>query len=197
MWVRFNHFYYSSSFASASIFFFCCVSVNTQVMEMKKESKQGSGRKKIRIERIRKGCLKKANELSVLCGAQIALIAFSPVGKPYVYGNPDLILNRFHNSNVEIQKDVDELSVCYEQQRFLEVKEDLVVEKKRGFVLEMMINSNWMRSDVEKLKICVEKRSDELISSIAFSSSSRFIDERDNWENTPKMDTPLEKYPAK
>ncbi|KAI3982235.1 hypothetical protein MKX01_024952 [Papaver californicum] len=180
-------------------------------MEMKKEGKQGSGRKKIRMERIldesrrqvtfskrRKGLFTKANELSVLCGAQVALIAFSPAGKPYVCGNPDLILNRFHNT--ESQKDVDELSVCHEQQRYLEVEEDLDVEKKRGLVLKMMINSNlgnddqfwWdiyingltmdelkqMRSDMKKIKICIEKRSDELMSSIACSSSSsRFIDE--------------------
>ncbi|KAI3927598.1 hypothetical protein MKX01_026531 [Papaver californicum] len=156
-------------------------------MEMKKERKGGFGRKKILIEKITdKSRRQKARELFVLCGAQFALITFSPVGKPYVCGNPDLILNRFHNSNDEIQKDIDELSVCHEQQRYLEVEEDLDVEKKRGLVLEMMINSNLMKSDMEKLKICVEKRYDELMSNIASSSyyssssSSRFIDDETN-----------------
>ncbi|KAI3989836.1 hypothetical protein MKX01_040806 [Papaver californicum] len=136
-------------------------------MKMKKERKRGFGRKKIAIERI--------------------------------------------TDESRRQKDVDELHVCHEQQRYLEVEEDLDVEKKKGLVLEMMINSNlgnddqfwWdtyidglsldelkqMRSDMEKLKICVEKRSHELMSSIASSSSSsRFIDDETNLETGYEVD---------
>ncbi|CAM0946813.1 unnamed protein product [Alopecurus aequalis] len=67
------------------------------------------GRKKIPMERIedgnrlqvcfskrRKGLLKKAFELSVLCDAQVGLIVFSPAGKPYTYGHGslDAVLDR-------------------------------------------------------------------------------------------------------
>jgi hypothetical protein len=64
------------------------------------------GRKKIPMERIedakrlqvcfskrrkaRNGLVKKAFELSVLCGAQVGLIVFSPAGKPYTYGHSSL-----------------------------------------------------------------------------------------------------------
>ncbi|KAK1273237.1 Agamous-like MADS-box protein AGL61 [Acorus gramineus] len=38
----------------------------------------------------RQGVFKKASELSLLCGAHIAVIVFSPGSKPYVYAQPSL-----------------------------------------------------------------------------------------------------------
>ncbi|KAI3896193.1 hypothetical protein MKW92_026288 [Papaver armeniacum] len=175
-------------------------------MEMKQQRQGGDGRKKIKIEKIkdksklqvtfskrRKGLFKKATELSVLTGSQIALIAFSPAGRPYVCGNPDLILDRFlNNINGEIQKDDDE----QQQRRCLEVERELEAEKKRGVLLESLVNCDlgpdndkfwWnnvdglnldeliqMRSDMEQLQKCVSERSHDLqmTGNIASSSSS-------------------------
>ncbi|KAG6520106.1 agamous-like MADS-box protein AGL62 [Zingiber officinale] len=70
----------------------------------------GKGKQKIEIKPIQKessrqvcfskrraGVFKKASELSVLCGAEIAVLAFSPSGKPFSYGHPSVssILGRF------------------------------------------------------------------------------------------------------
>ncbi|KAI3869497.1 hypothetical protein MKW92_044847 [Papaver armeniacum] len=121
------------------------------MIEMKKQKKGGDGRKRIKIEKIkdksrlqvtfskrRQGLFKKATELSILTGAQVALIAFSPAGKPYVCGNTDLLLDRFVNGEAsEIhQKDHDDP----EQRRFMEVEKELQAEKKRGVLLESLIN---------------------------------------------------------
>ncbi|KAJ6852965.1 agamous-like MADS-box protein AGL62 [Iris pallida] len=38
----------------------------------------------------RAGVFKKANELSVLCGAEVALVVFSPAGKPFSFGHPSV-----------------------------------------------------------------------------------------------------------
>ncbi|XP_042412038.1 agamous-like MADS-box protein AGL29 [Zingiber officinale] len=72
--------------------------------------KTGNGRRKIEIKRIEKeeerqvcfskrraSLFNKANELSHLCGAQLAVVVFSPGGKPFSYGHPsyDSILDRF------------------------------------------------------------------------------------------------------
>ncbi|RZC54473.1 hypothetical protein C5167_013331 [Papaver somniferum] len=109
---------------------------NQAMMKMKKQRKGGEGRRKIKIEKItnksrlqvtfskrRKGLFKKETELSVLTGAETALIAFSPAGKPFVCGNPDLILERFLNNingeASEIQKDDDE-----QQRRYMQVKRE-------------------------------------------------------------------------
>ncbi|RZC54453.1 hypothetical protein C5167_013308 [Papaver somniferum] len=187
------------------------------MMEMKKQRPGGDGRKKIKIEKIkdksklqvtfskrRKGLFKKATELSVLTGSQIALIAFSPAGRPYVCGNPDLILDRFLN-NIngearEIQKDDDD----EQQRRCLEVERELEAEKKRGFLLESLVNCDlgpdndkfwWntyvdglsldelmqMRSDMEQLQKCVTKRSHDLqmtSNNTASSSSSSSYEDK-------------------
>ncbi|KAI3897252.1 hypothetical protein MKX03_036602 [Papaver bracteatum] len=163
---------------------------------MKKKKKGGDGRKRIKIEKIkdksrlqvtfskrRKGLFKKANELSVLTGAQVALIAFSPAGKPYVSGNPEVLLDRFVNGEASDihQKDHDDP----EQRRYMEVEKELEAEKKRGVLLESLINCDlgsgndnfwWdtyvdglslnelkqMKSDMEQLQKCVAQRSQDL-----------------------------------
>ncbi|XP_074563519.1 agamous-like MADS-box protein AGL61 [Curcuma longa] len=75
-----------------------------------KKKKTSLGRQKIEIKRIeseearqvcfskrRAGLFKKANELSVLCGAHLAVVVFSPAGKPFSFGHPsvDSVLDRF------------------------------------------------------------------------------------------------------
>lgn len=72
--------------------------------------KHGKGRRKVEIKKIenvnklqvtfskrRAGLFKKAGELCVLCGAEIAILTFSPAEKPYAYGHPsaDSVINRF------------------------------------------------------------------------------------------------------
>ncbi|XP_026445694.1 agamous-like MADS-box protein AGL62 [Papaver somniferum] len=150
-------------------------------MKMKKQRKGGDGRRKIKIENItnksrlqvtfskrRKGLFKKATQLSVLTGAETALIDFSHARKPYVYGNPDLILRFVNNNNgeaSEIQKDDDEEQRKYMKvkrefeafspagkpfaygnhdrfMRYMEVEKQLVAEKKRGVFLESLMNCN-------------------------------------------------------
>uniref|UniRef100_A0A7N0TVX2 MADS-box domain-containing protein n=1 Tax=Kalanchoe fedtschenkoi TaxID=63787 RepID=A0A7N0TVX2_KALFE len=72
--------------------------------------KKSKGRQKIEIKKIlkpdqrqvtfskrRTGLFKKAGELSVLCGAEIAIIVVSEGGKPYTFGSPnvDQVLERY------------------------------------------------------------------------------------------------------
>ncbi|XP_034922597.1 agamous-like MADS-box protein AGL62 [Populus alba] len=77
---------------------------------LNKRKKQTQGRKKIEIKQIeeksnlqvtfskrRGGLVKKASELSLLCGAQVAVLAFSPGKKVFAFGHPDLdmVLDRY------------------------------------------------------------------------------------------------------
>jgi hypothetical protein len=61
------------------------------------------GRRKIKIEKVndpnmrqvtfskrRNGLFKKANELSILCRAEVAIVVFSPGNKPYSFGHPNI-----------------------------------------------------------------------------------------------------------
>ncbi|KAI3935273.1 hypothetical protein MKW92_011480 [Papaver armeniacum] len=180
------------------------------MIEMRKQKKGGDGRKRIKIEKIkdksrlqvtfskrRQGLFKKATELSILTGAQVALIAFSPAGKPYVCGNTDLLLDRFVNG------EASEIHHKYhddpEQRRFMEVEKELQAEKKRGVLLESLINcdlgsgndKSWwdthinglildeliqMRSDMKQLQKCVSERSHDLQMNSNNTASSSYED---------------------
>ncbi|EYU33154.1 hypothetical protein MIMGU_mgv11b019782mg, partial [Erythranthe guttata] len=58
--------------------------------------RKGKGRQKRRA-----GLFKKASELSTLCGAESAVVVFSPREKPHSYGNPSVktVVDRFFNPN--------------------------------------------------------------------------------------------------
>lgn len=71
------------------------------------------GRGKVELKRIenptnrqvtfskrRNGLLKKAFELSILCDAEVALLIFSPSGKPYQYASNELVL--LHRSSIYV-----------------------------------------------------------------------------------------------
>lgn len=79
-------------------------------MPIRRTRKPSIGRQKIEIKRIeneearqvcfskrRAGLFKKATELSILCGAEMALVVFSPAGKPFTFGHPsvDLVADRY------------------------------------------------------------------------------------------------------
>ncbi|KAH7569667.1 hypothetical protein ACOSQ2_013552 [Xanthoceras sorbifolium] len=74
----------------------------------------GTGKKKIEIKKIenakarmvtfskrRQGLFKKAHELAAITGSLVAVLAFSPAGKPFVYGSPgfDAVIDKFMNEN--------------------------------------------------------------------------------------------------
>ncbi|GAU31368.1 hypothetical protein TSUD_19130 [Trifolium subterraneum] len=71
--------------------------------------RKGQGRQKIDMKKMsneinlqetfskRRGFFKKASELCTLCGVDVALVVFSPSGKAYSFGHPnvDIIIDRF------------------------------------------------------------------------------------------------------
>ncbi|CAH8386060.1 unnamed protein product [Eruca vesicaria subsp. sativa] len=67
-----------------------------EMVKMKNESNL-----QVTFSKRRSGLFKKASELNTLCGADIAIIVFSPGGKVYSFGHPnvDTMVNRFKNIN--------------------------------------------------------------------------------------------------
>ncbi|XP_057469668.1 agamous-like MADS-box protein AGL62 [Actinidia eriantha] len=83
-------------------------------METSEKKKTTRGRQRIEIKKIQKrsqlqvtfskrkaGLFKKAGELSVLCGVDVAVIAVSPAGKVFAFSSPsaDSVVNRFLGRN--------------------------------------------------------------------------------------------------
>ncbi|GAB2279889.1 hypothetical protein Dimus_014525 [Dionaea muscipula] len=129
------------------------------------------GRRKVEIKRItnssarlvafskrRSGVFKKANELSTLCDAQIIVIVFSPAGKPFSFGQPDVesIIERFlgadHDKNKLLQleqyqqsrsddddDDDNKKQIEMLNKQLNDLNQQIMEEKKKGEVLHNKI----------------------------------------------------------
>ncbi|KAL0422498.1 UNVERIFIED_CONTAM: Agamous-like MADS-box protein [Sesamum latifolium] len=115
--------------------------------------RKGKGRQKVDMVKIenetnlqvtfskrRSGLFKKASELSTLCGAESAIVVFSPGEKAHSFGNPDVetIANRFLNQNPHSRSDSDQLLMVHSRanmrqsnQELTNVESHLELERKR------------------------------------------------------------------
>ncbi|KAJ9705368.1 hypothetical protein PVL29_003420 [Vitis rotundifolia] len=141
--------------------------------------KPSKGRQKIEISKIpkknhlqvtfskrRSGLFKKASELCTLCGANVAIIVFSPAGKVFSFGHPDVesIVDRFFTCNpmpepnglhlIEAHRNasVRELNL-----QLTQVLNQLEAEKKRGEILSQMRRAGqtqcWWEAPINELSM--------------------------------------------
>ncbi|XP_004294548.1 PREDICTED: agamous-like MADS-box protein AGL62 [Fragaria vesca subsp. vesca] len=114
------------------------------------------GRRKIEMKRVidsnsrqvtfskrRNGLFKKAHEIATLCGAEVGIVVFSPGGKPFSFGHPnvDSVADRFLNRE-EDEDNTDDRGVRRSGkvvERLNQQVDDLVkkveAEKKKGEVI--------------------------------------------------------------
>lgn len=138
-------------------------------IEMKMVSDNNS--RQVTFSKRRTGLFKKANELATMCGAEVAIVVFSPGGKPFSFGHPDVdsIANRFQNhqdhySSSSSSKLVNKFqinsgvgssnsrNVRVEKlnQQLNELLKQLQAEKKRGELIDKEIEKS--KSGFLKLK---------------------------------------------
>ncbi|CDO97319.1 unnamed protein product [Coffea canephora] len=142
--------------------------------------KPSMGRQKIKIAKIeiknhlqvtfskrRSGLYKKAHELSTLCGVELAIIVFSPAGKVFSFGHPnvDCIIDQFIARCRNPQPSSSALHLVEAHRNASSVRElnlqltqilgELEVEKKRGEAFDLMRkasqNHYWWESPVNEL----------------------------------------------
>ncbi|CAA7013758.1 unnamed protein product [Microthlaspi erraticum] len=58
--------------------------------KIKMEMVQDMNTRQVTFSKRRTGLFKKASELATLCNAELGIVVFSPGGKPYSYGKPNL-----------------------------------------------------------------------------------------------------------
>lgn len=141
------------------------LSNSTNTMATKRQRKPSIGRQKIEIKRIeneearqvcfskrRAGLFKKANELSILCGAQVSLLVFSPAGKPFSFGHPsvDHVVDRYlmgrangPRENTSTSRGVT-LNVSGLNERYSSLTAKHEAEKKRKGELERVMRGVWL-----------------------------------------------------
>ncbi|GAV88005.1 SRF-TF domain-containing protein [Cephalotus follicularis] len=109
-----------------------------------------SGSRQVTFSKRRSGLFKKANELATLCGAQVAIVVFSPGGKSFSFGHPSVhsITQRFLNQDDSNSTNVDSSHVSLNDakleqlnQYYVELARELQAEKKRGQMLEKALSS--------------------------------------------------------
>jgi pheromone receptor transcription factor len=108
-----------------------------QRIEMKKLD---GSKQQVTFSKRRTGLFKKAGELCVLCGAEVAIIVFSEKKKkPFCFGHPDVeaILNRYlGNGNTFPQLFKKYVPVDEFIRQYAEAQKELEIEKKRVAEIE-------------------------------------------------------------
>ncbi|CAA3019675.1 agamous-like MADS-box AGL62 [Olea europaea subsp. europaea] len=140
--------------------------------------KPNMGRQKIKLAKIeiknhlqvtfskrRTGLFKKASELCTLCGVEIAIIVFSPAGKVFSFGNPNVesMLDRFFDRNPSLKSSIPfhlldarrDSSVRELNLQLNQILNDIEVQRKRGEALENMSKNSqiqhWWEAPVNEL----------------------------------------------
>lgn len=137
-------------------------SLHHSLITMPKKKPKGTGRKKIEIKKIennssrkvafskrRKGMFKKASELCRLCGAEIAVIVFSPKGRPYSFG--DRVIDKFMAENDETPAVID-----HTEEQMNEDNSSEEMHEELGFWWEQSIEDMDLE-EIQKYKSCLEE----------------------------------------
>ncbi|KAL5577186.1 hypothetical protein UlMin_018885 [Ulmus minor] len=108
--------------------------------------------KQVTFSKRRNGLFKKANEIATLCGVEVAVVTFSPGGKPFSYGHPDVdttanrFLNQQPNPTQDDHHDGNQTAMAEKlSQEFTDLQLQLEVEKKRG---KMIAKENKKEKDL-------------------------------------------------
>lgn len=147
---------------------------------MMSKKKESIGRQKIPMAKIKKeshrqvtfskrraGLFKKASELCTLCGAEIAIIVFSPAKKPFSFGHPSVesVLDRYlSRNNLSLsrtqQQQRNPTASCELNQRLTQVLSEVEEEKKMGQAMVEMRKTtakrsmiNWWEAPIEEMNM--------------------------------------------
>ncbi|XP_010557539.1 PREDICTED: agamous-like MADS-box protein AGL62 [Tarenaya hassleriana] len=124
----------------------------------------------VTFSKRRSGLFKKASELCTLCGAEVAIIVFSPGRKVFSFGHPcvETIIDRFMNRGPPLHKQNNTTMQLIEAHRNATVRDlnnqlsqvmgQLEMEKKRGEELSQIRKSNrnpnnWWESPPQELNL--------------------------------------------
>nr|CAN77874.1 hypothetical protein VITISV_025679 [Vitis vinifera] len=132
--------------------------------EMKIEPIQDLEQRRIVFSKCKRGLFKKAAELSILCGADTAIVVFSPQGNiVHSFGSPsvDSIINRFLSQNPRVNPQY----LPHEASRHGAT----MVALRRNSTGDELLQ---LKGKLEALKRDVEARSKELQKEVAAASSS-------------------------
>ncbi|KAK7246925.1 hypothetical protein RIF29_41796 [Crotalaria pallida] len=113
--------------------------------------------RQVTFSKRRTGLFKKANELFIMCGAEVAIVVFSPGEKPYSFGHPDVdsvaakFLEQEPKSNGPSSSSNDANMERLNQQ-LDDVMDESREEAKKGEVLDEALMQYNNKNQLEDLK---------------------------------------------
>ncbi|XP_027190066.2 agamous-like MADS-box protein AGL62 [Cicer arietinum] len=144
-------------------------------MNIFKQKKKTTGRKKIEIKKLEKdtnkqvtfskrrsGLFKKTSELCILCNVDAAIIVFSPADKLFCFGQPntDTIINSYIKGTTEFEASKSiEKSIFYEEHNteYEEAIHKLEFEKKKLEEFENLSkvwkSGDWWNDPIDEMSI--------------------------------------------
>ncbi|CAK7355160.1 unnamed protein product [Dovyalis caffra] len=118
----------------------------------------------VTFSKRRSGIFRKASELSTLCGAEVAIVVFSPGKKVFSFGHPSVenvterFLSGIHPQNPSAFQRIEghrNAMVCQLNMQLTQVLEQLEIEKKRGQELDRLRKDsqilNWWENPIGEL----------------------------------------------
>ena len=142
-----------------------------EVRNLENPKKKRMGRQKIEIKKIEKksalevafskrrtGVFKKTAQLCILCGANAAVIVFSPAGKPFLFGHPTpyAIIRRFLDRDADTDSDINSLPVVPAGQVGVRGKLEVEDEEESGFWFDAPIERMGLK-ELVKFKNSIEE----------------------------------------
>ncbi|KAE9587232.1 hypothetical protein Lal_00004616 [Lupinus albus] len=118
---------------------------------------EDSNTRQVTFSKRKTGLFKKAYELSILCGSEVAIVVFSPGKKPYSFGHPDIntvatkFLQQESNSNSALCSSSSKDSNLVRLNQLGEVMDQLYEEEKRGAILDVALHQH-KKTQLDKVK---------------------------------------------
>ncbi|RDX79586.1 Agamous-like MADS-box protein AGL29, partial [Mucuna pruriens] len=143
--------------------------------------------KQVTFSKRRTGLFKKANELSILCGAQVGIVVFSPGNKPYSFGHPSVeaVAEKFLEENVgessgvqasnEVGGDLNGLN-----EQLSEVQAQIRHEEKKGKDLDQRLKQHQLThpSNYKELQLSyleIQRKVKDYLDAIEVSESMMLL----------------------
>lgn len=116
------------------------------------------GSRQVTFSKRRNGLFKKANDLATLCGLEIAIVVFSPGGKAFSFGNPNVedVVDRYLNREseaIQIPAVREGGILGKENEELIDLVKQLQMEKKKGEMMEKEMKSRGELMKIEDLDL--------------------------------------------
>ncbi|KEH33851.1 putative transcription factor MADS-type1 family [Medicago truncatula] len=168
-----------------------------QKIEMKKMSNESN--LQVTFSKRRSGLFKKASELCTLCGADVALVVFSPGEKVFSFGHPnvDTVIDRYlsrvppqNNGTMQFIEAHRSANVRELNTQLTQINQLLDIEKKRAEELSHLLNGRDSILALNELKKIVDHHAGRLVIQGAPTQTFPFFVGNSSSSNMPLHHTP-------